>query len=122
MQGAAMYEHHRADSVAQPSPPDRERQPHGEKSADHARNQTLNHLLRPRDTGAPLPPDVRAQMQHRLGRDFGDVRLHDDADARDAARRIDAEAYTTGEDIVLGPSTPPLDSTDGHALLAHELT
>lgn len=61
-------------------------------------------------------------MQGRLGHDFGDVRIHDDAQANAAAISVDAQAYTTGEDIVLGPQAPTLESAEGHSLLAHELT
>jgi hypothetical protein len=61
-------------------------------------------------------------MRIRLGHEFGDVRVHDDAQAHDAAHRIDATAYTAGEHVVLGPDAPPLGSIEGNTLLTHELT
>ena len=41
---------------------------------------------------------------------------------RRSARALGAEAFTLGSDIHLGAGTPPLDSTEGTHLLAHELT
>lgn len=72
--------------------------------------------------GRPLEPDVRADMEARLGHDFGDVRIHDDARAHNSAVAVNAHAYTVGSDIVFqrdryDPSSPP-----GQVTLAHELT
>ena len=72
--------------------------------------------------GHPLEPDVRADMEARLGHDFGDVRIHDDARAHNSAVAVNAHAYTVGSNIVFqrdryDPSSPP-----GQVTLAHELT
>ena len=46
--------------------------------------------------GQPLDPGVRADMEARLGHDFGDVRVHHDARAEDSAKAVNAHAYTVG--------------------------
>ena len=50
--------------------------------------------------GQPLDSGVRADMEARLGHDFGDVRVHHDARAEESARSVNAHAYTVGSDIV----------------------
>ncbi|AXE26156.1 hypothetical protein C0216_24260 [Streptomyces globosus] len=69
-----------------------------------------------RSAGRPLEAGVRADMEARLGADFGDVRVHDDAAARRSAAEIGARAYTSGSHVVIGDG-----GTDRHTL-AHELT
>src|SRR4051794_37934404 len=48
--------------------------------------------------GAPLASDVRADMEARLGADFGDVRVHTDDQAHESATAVSARAYTVGSD------------------------
>ncbi|MFB7745871.1 DUF4157 domain-containing protein [Streptomyces sp. NPDC056132] len=69
-----------------------------------------------RGSGQPLDSEVRADMESRLGADFGDVRLHSDAAAQRSAAEIGARAYTSGSHIVVGQG-----GADRHTL-AHELT
>ena len=73
-------------------------------------------------TGRELPPSVRGSMESRFGHDFGDVRVHTDADAAETARLVNARAFTHGRNIVFGASQfSPEGSTEGRRLLAHEL-
>jgi Domain of unknown function (DUF4157) len=72
--------------------------------------------------GEPLAPDVRGEMEARLGADFGDVRVHRDASASDSARAVDANAYTVGQDVVFRSDRWDPSSTEGKKTLAHELT
>ena len=72
--------------------------------------------------GRPLDADTRDFMEARFGADFGDVRLHTGAEAARSAAGLDAQAFTVGEDIVLGDSVAASDTEPGRALLAHELT
>ncbi|MHC3475683.1 eCIS core domain-containing protein, partial [Streptomyces sp. 7R007] len=69
-----------------------------------------------RSPGRPLAEPVRRDMEARLGADFGDVRLHDDAAARRSAASVGARAYTSGSHVVIGDG-----GGDSHTL-AHELT
>jgi hypothetical protein len=72
--------------------------------------------------GQPLDPGVRADMEARLGHDFGDVRVHHDARAEESARAVNAHAYTVGPDIVFQRDRYDPSSEAGRVTLAHELT
>ncbi len=65
--------------------------------------------------GQPLDPATRAFMESRLGHDFSQVRIHTNARAAEAARTIDAIAYTVGRHVVLP------GGVGNSQLLAHEL-
>jgi hypothetical protein len=72
--------------------------------------------------GRPLETDVRADMEARLGHDFGDVRVHDDGAAHESARAVGAHAYTVGSNVVFQRDKYDPSSADGQQMLAHELT
>lgn len=72
--------------------------------------------------GRPLDPDVRTDMEGRLGADFGDVRVHTDGAAADSARAVNAHAYTVGSNIVFQRDAYDPSSQAGRTTLAHELT
>jgi Domain of unknown function (DUF4157) len=71
--------------------------------------------------GIPLGERARALMEPRLGRDFSQVRVHSDAKAARSAQAIRARAYAAGDSIVFAAGQFTLETSDGHALLAHEL-
>jgi hypothetical protein len=72
--------------------------------------------------GRPLDADTRADMEARLGHDFGDVRVHDDSRAHDSAVSVNANAYTVGSNVVFQRDRYDPGSADGKLTLAHELT
>lgn len=72
--------------------------------------------------GSALAPDVRADMETRLGHDFGDVRVHTDGSAHDSAASVNAKAYTVGSNVVFQRDQYDPDSHTGRVTLAHELT
>lgn len=72
--------------------------------------------------GRPLEPEVREDMEGRLGHDFGDVRVHDDSAAHESAQSVNANAYTVGSNIVFQRDKYDPGSNDGKVMLAHELT
>lgn len=72
--------------------------------------------------GRPLEPDVRTDMESRLGHDFGDVRIHDDSAAQSSAAAVQAHAYTVGSNVVFQRDAYNPTSTAGRTTLAHELT
>jgi len=74
-----------------------------------------------RASGRPLDPATRAFFEPRFGADFSRVRVHDGAVAADAARAIDARAYTRGHDIAFASGQFAPHSHAGRLLLAHEL-
>ncbi len=73
-------------------------------------------------SGEPLDPAVRAFMEPRFGHDFSRVRVHQDDQAAESARAIQAAAYTIGQDLVFGAGEYQKGTSDGRKLLAHELT
>ena len=72
--------------------------------------------------GDRLDPATRAFMEPRFGHDFSTVRVHRDARAAEAARSVNALAFTTGRDIVFAPGRYAPGTGHGDRLLAHELT
>lgn len=75
-----------------------------------------------RSSGQPLDSSTRAFMESRFGRDFGQIRVHADKTAAEAARALRANAFTTGKDIVFGEGRYAPETREGRRLLAHELT
>ena len=61
-------------------------------------------------------------MEHRLGADFSDVRIHTGDQAAKSTAAISAEAYTVGNEVVFGHGFFAPESLPGKSRLAHELT
>ena len=72
--------------------------------------------------GRPLEPEVRTDMEARLGHDFSDVRVHDDSAAAASATAVNAHAYTVGSNVVFQRAKYDPSSHQGRTTLAHELT
>jgi hypothetical protein len=72
--------------------------------------------------GTPLDTETRADMEGRLGQDFGNVRVHTDTRAQESAEAVSAHAYTVGSDVVFGRGQYDPSSAEGKRTLAHELT
>jgi hypothetical protein len=70
--------------------------------------------------GRPLDEPVRRRMEGAFGHSFAGVRLHDDQGARDLSGSIQAQAFTTGNDVFLGSGVDAATSS-GERVLAHEL-
>ncbi len=71
--------------------------------------------------GAPLQPDVRREFEHRLGHDFGAVRVHTGNEAERATAALGASGFTLGRNVVLGGGVSDQASPMGRRILAHEL-
>lgn len=71
--------------------------------------------------GQPLDEALRADMESRFNTDFSGVRIHTSEKAGEAARALNARAYSMGRDIVFGPGGYAPHSRSGRALLSHEL-
>jgi hypothetical protein len=71
--------------------------------------------------GSPLEGGARHFFESRLGRNFGDVRIHDGARADAAARALNARAFTVGSNVVFASGEYRPASEPGRRLLAHEL-
>jgi hypothetical protein len=72
--------------------------------------------------GRPLSASERSFFEPRFGRDFSDVRVHTGSHADEAARSINADAFTVGNDIVFAGGNYEPGTAQGRELLAHELT
>ena len=83
-----------------------------------AGHQAVRRLL---GRGAPLPDDVRAEMESRFGTSFADVRVHADPAAHALASAVDAKALACASDVVFGSGRFAPASGEGRRLLAHEL-
>jgi outer membrane protein OmpA-like peptidoglycan-associated protein len=99
---------------------DEEKQLRQAGSEDQAQTTTLSEGLI--GGGQPLGPNSRAFFEPLFGRDFSQVRLHTGDRAADAARSIDARAFTSGNHVVMGAGEYQPSSSAGKKLLAHELT
>ena len=75
-----------------------------------------------RSEGKPLPQAVKNFFEPRFGQDFSKVRLHTNTSAAQAARSVNARAFTMGQDVVLGEGEYSPGTSEGKRLLAHELT
>lgn len=71
--------------------------------------------------GSALPDGLRRDMEQSLGHAFGGVRVHEGGDVDRAAARMQAVAFTVGEDVYLGSEAPAPDTAAGRAVLAEEL-
>jgi hypothetical protein len=71
--------------------------------------------------GAPLSADTRAYFEPRFGRDLSDVRVHASGTADQAARSINARAYTLGRNVAFASGEYAPGTHAGRHLIAHEL-
>ena len=72
--------------------------------------------------GQPMSMSTRAFFEPRFGVDFSGVRVHADGRAAQVAQAVQAKAFTTGRNVVLGVGEYTPSSASGKKLLAHELT
>lgn len=81
-----------------------------------AASQPVEALIASPGSGAPLSDRLRRRIEPVVGRDLSDVRVHSDERSREAARRIDARAFTNRNHIYLGEN----QRADDLPLMAHE--
>jgi hypothetical protein len=72
--------------------------------------------------GTSLPDASKNFFEPRFLRDFSQVKIHNDGQAHESANRINALAYTYGNNIVFGAHQFHPETEEGKKLLAHELT
>jgi hypothetical protein len=73
-------------------------------------------------SGAPLPASERTFFEPRFGRSLANVRVHSGGAADEAARAVNARAFTLGDDITFAAGELRPGTLDGRRLIAHELT
>ncbi|HET8780834.1 MAG TPA: DUF4157 domain-containing protein [Pyrinomonadaceae bacterium] len=74
-----------------------------------------------RSSGHPLDTGTRGFMESRFGHNFSDVRIHTNALAVEAARTLQAEAFTVGNRVFFDQGSYVPSTYSGRHLLAHEL-
>ncbi len=79
-------------------------------------------LNQARGGGQRLSPSVKEPMEREFGADFSGVRVHTGGQADGLARSIQAQAFTTGQDVFFRQGAYQPGSRGGQELLAHELT
>lgn len=72
-----------------------------------------------KSSGSPLPEELRAEMETKIGHAFDDVQVHE-GDARVDA--LGAGAATAGTHIYFAPGKFQPKTAEGKKLIAHELT
>jgi len=71
--------------------------------------------------GQPLSSQVRDFFEPRFGIDLSHVRIHDDHDAHQTAKNLNARAFTQNNHIGFDAGQYEPGSSEGKHLLAHEL-
>ncbi len=71
--------------------------------------------------GQPLPPNLRRNLQNRLGVDLTRVRIHLDTEANATASALNARAYTLGRHVVFQKNQYRPWHHEGFRLLIHEV-
>jgi hypothetical protein len=76
------------------------------------------------DSGAakPLEGGVQSRLSGMFGRNFEHVRVHTDDHAAEATSHMGAEAFTVGQSIFFAPGRYQPETSEGQALIGHELT
>lgn len=100
--------------------------PHIQRFSEQATGQTVttpasvDQVLA--DSGRPLDPALKQDMERRFGHDFSRVRVHSGVAAEQSARDVNALAYAAGNNIVFGAGQFSPENHKGRRLIAHELT
>jgi hypothetical protein len=121
--GHSYGERTQAYNLGQPGPWERLLQPkrmHGKDARQIVMPYIMHGVIRP-STGQPLDQPTRTFMEPRLGRDFSQVRIHTDDQAKRSAASLNARAFTFGNDIVFGSNAYAPRTKQGRRLIAHEL-
>ena len=71
-----------------------------------------------KSAGSPISPAMRSAVEPQVGADLSSARVHRDTAANDAAKAINARAFTHGSDIFLARG----ESENDKHLMAHEAT
>lgn len=111
------------ESNAEPSDDDNTVQKKSENSASQSADHGVeSRLSASKGSGHRLPESTREQMESSIGGDFSGVRIHNDPDAAQMSRNLNAQAFTHGNDIYFNLGKYDTSSRSGQHLLAHELT
>ncbi|MEJ7600932.1 MAG: DUF4157 domain-containing protein [Kofleriaceae bacterium] len=95
---------------------------HGE-NANQPGHKVTRHWLEALggSSGRPLPAALRKRLEVALAADLSGVRVHDGAVSDDAAKQINANAFTLGKDIHFARGKYAPGTPEGQELIAHEV-
>lgn len=79
-------------------------------------------LISSKGGGSPLPKATKNMMETAFKTDFSSVKIHIGSQASEMSKRINAKAFTYGNNIYFGEGQFNTSSREGKHLLAHELT
>lgn len=98
-------------------------QPNETSSESHTiETETAQQIESLKGSGSPLSSDLRSFFEPRFGYDFSDVRIHTGQQSDEAARSLNASAFTFGTNIAFQSGAYRDGSLTGRQLLAHELS
>lgn len=97
-------------------------QPKQNTTAESTTRTRTKYLNDTKGKGTMLPKATLDEMNQKFGYDFKNVRIHDDDDAHNMSQEINAQAFTSGNDIYFNVGKYDPGSIEGKLLLAHELT
>jgi hypothetical protein len=92
---------------------------HGAFELDEA---TAGRINRARGGGRPLDGALQERVSQATGYDMRGVRVHDSPQADSLSRQLNAQAFTTGQDVFFRQGAYDPGSSSGQELIAHELT
>ena len=87
-----------------------------------ATQPVMQRIQARRGSGNPLPEAIQRHLEQGLNHDLSAVRIHDDQEADKMAKKVNAVAFTTGQDIYFRSGKFNPNSQSGLELLAHEVT
>ena len=94
----------------------------GSESGSVADDEVSNAIQSTRGGGNALPEGTRDFMEHRFGTGFSSVHVHTGEQAAQLSDRLNARAFTIGNDIYFNRGMYDPGSDAGKQLMAHELT
>ncbi|ETZ22009.1 DUF4157 domain-containing protein [Pedobacter sp. V48] len=85
-------------------------------------NQLTSSIENSRGNGSSMDNQTKSFMEDRIGADFGSVKIHSGQESVQMNRALNAQAFTTGNDIYFNEGKYSPETDEGKRLLAHELT
>jgi hypothetical protein len=85
-------------------------------------DETAGRIDEARGGGQGLDAGLQDQMGAALGHDLSGVQVHTDSRADTLSQELNAEAFTTGQDVFFRQGAYDPGSGGGRELIAHELT
>ncbi len=113
-----------AGSIVRKSTDIPEEEPELQTKSDTHNDASLveSSLEASKGSGSSLSGDTKSEMESGFGADFGSVRIHTGSDAVQMSEKLNAQAFTHGNDIYFNEGNYNPATESGKHLLAHELT